>query len=376
MSKLEDLRNGMNVRSSIRCLGYFSTFNLIIAICFGFYAQWKITVEPLFLILFILGLLIFGISSIFYCYFTSERSHGVFHLCLGFLLGFLLGLLCFISSPSKEADLLERVSSYMLIVSMGLRTLWALVARICGCIKHCPVLLTPAEALELTGFALASMTMVASASLSLIVLALAVAMLIVDLRMKSSIAPFNLICFAVVSALFFFKSLKVLINPYALACFLGSLVCEPLLDMYFSGLSVTERWLPFLSKKGLWRRLTLLPLVSIEMTFLILAAFKMGDLDQWYFVIPGCSVSSVFWIICHVVFLVNLWGFHNKLSDCQRVFVTQTIEPGALDRVMASKGMRHYCLVSKRLVLFSLVSTAIVGALSWQVSFEHLIYYV
>lgn len=363
MSRLEELQAGVSVRSSIRCLGYLSTLNLLVAMCLGLYARWESTAEPVLLVIFILALFVLGIASILYYYFGMERlSFALFHLWLGFL----LGLLGFLGNPVRD-DLKEQISRYMLIASMVIRTLWALVERICGCTRQRPTLLTSAEALELTGFAVASTTQVIHNSMSLIALTLAVATLLVDLRMKSFLAFPNLVCFSVVSVLFFFNSLGVSPNSHALVCFFSRLVCEPLLDLYFSGLSVTERWSPFLRRAGLWRRLSLLPLLAVEITFLVLAAFKMGDLDRWYVVIPGFSASSVFWIICHVVFLVTLWGFHNKLSDCQRVCVAQRANPGALDRVMTSKGMRHFCLVSKRLVLFSLVSTAVLGALTWQV---------
>ncbi|KAK3536005.1 hypothetical protein QTP70_024506 [Hemibagrus guttatus] len=362
MSRLEELRTGLSVWSCIRYLGYLSTLNLLVAICLGLYTRWERTAEPVLLVVIILALFVLGIASILYYYFGMEKfSLGLFHLWLGFL----LGLLGFLNNPFID-DLKEQVSSYMLIASMVIRTLWALVERICGCTRQRPALLTSAEALELMGFAVASTTEVAHASMSLIALTLAVATMLVDLRMKSFLALPNLICFSVVTALFFFDSLGVSPNPYVLVCFLSRLTCEPLLDLYFSGLSVTERWSPFLSRGGLWRRLSLLPLLTVEIAFLVLAAFKMGDLDQWYVVIPGFSVSSVFWIICHVVFLVTLWGFHSKLSDCQRVCVAQRANFWALDRVMTSKGIRHFCLVSKRLVLFSLVSTAVLGALSWQ----------
>lgn len=363
MSRLEELRTGVSVWSSIRYLGYLSTLNLLVAICLGLYARWERTAEPVLLVIFILALFVLGIASIIYYYFGMERlSSGLFHLWLGFL----LGLLGFLNTPSVD-DLKGQVSSYMLMASMAIRTLWALVERMCGCTRQRPALLTSAETLELTGFAVASTTKVVHASMSLVALTLAVATMLVDLRMKSFLALPNLICFCVVAVLFFFNSLGVYTNPYALVCFLSRLVCEPLLDLYFSGLSLTERWSPFLRRGGLWRRLSLLPLIIVELTFLVLAAFKMGNLDRWYVEIPGFSASSVFWIICHVVFLVTLWGFHSKLNDCQRVCVAQRANPGALDRVMTSKGMRHFCLVSKRLVLFSLVSTAVLGALSWQV---------
>ncbi|XP_026880352.2 transmembrane protein 168 [Electrophorus electricus] len=365
MTRLEEVNKGVSLPLSIRYLGYLSSLNLLVAICLGLYVRWERTAESVILVIFILGLFVLGMASIFYYYFSMERiSLCLFHLWFGFL----LGLLCFLSSPTLEADLKEQVTSYMLVASMVIRTLWALVERVCGCTRHRPALLTSAEVLELSGFAVASTTQVAQDAVSMIVLVLAVTMLVVDLRMKSFLALPNLTCFSVVTGVFFFQALGVQTNPYALSCFLCRIICEPLLDIYFSGLSATERWSPLLRRGGLWRRLTLLPLLTVEISFLVLAGFKIGDLDRWYVVIPSFSASGIFWTICHVVFLVTLWGFHSKLSDCQRVCLAQRAEHGTLDKVMTSKGMRHFCLISKHLVLFSLVSTAILGVLSWQPS--------
>ncbi|XP_059392784.1 transmembrane protein 168 [Carassius carassius] len=365
MTRLDEANKGVNMWSSIRYLGYLSSLNSLVAICLGIYVQWEKTADTVIMVIFILGLFVLGIACILHYYFGME-SVSLFLLHLWF--GFLLGLLCFVNVPSKELDVKEQVANYMLIASIVIRILWALVGRMCGYTRHQPAFLTSREALELTGFAVASTTLVSQKSISLVVLSLALAAVIVDLRMKSLLAIPNLVCFSVVAAFFFQESLGVSTNPFALTCFFSRLVCDPLLDIYFSGLSVTERWSPLLLRRGLWRRLTLLPLVVMEVMFLVVAALKMSDLDRWYLLIPGLSGSAIFWIICHLVFLVTLWGFHSKLSDCQRMCILHTSEAGELDRIMASKGMRHFCLISKRLVLFSLMSTIILGALGWQMS--------
>lgn len=365
MTQLDEANKGVSTWSSIRYLGYLSSLSSLVAICLGIYVQWEKTADTIILVIFILGLFVLGIACILHYYFGME-SVSLFLLHLWF--GFLLGLLCFISVPSKELDIKEQVANCMLIASMVIRILWALVERMCGYTRHQPAFLTSREALELTGFAVASTTLVGHKSISLVVLTLALAAVIVDLRMKSFLAFLNLICFSGIAAFFFQETLGMFTNPFALSCFFSRLVCDPFLDIYFSGLSVTERWSPLLSRRGLWRRLTLLPLIVVEVTFLVVAALKMRDLDRWYLLIPGLSASTIFWIICHLVFLVTLWGFHSKLSDCQRMCMAHTSEAGELDRVMASKGMRHFCLISKRLVLFSLMSTIIIGALGWQQS--------
>lgn len=365
MTWLDEANRGVNMWSSIRYLGYLSSLNSLVAIGLGLYVQWEKTGATIILVIFILGLFVLGIASILHYYFGKERF-SIFLLHLWY--GFLLGLLCFLNIPSKEADVKEQAANYMLVVSMVIRILWALVERLCGYTRHQPALLRSREALELTGFVVASLTLVGHKFISLVVLTLSLAALIVDLRMKSFLALQNLSCFSVVSAYLFQECLGVSTNPFALSCFFTRLVCDPFLDVYFSGLSVTERWSPLLVRRGLWRHLSLFPLVVAEVSFLVVAAMKMKDLDRWYLLIPGLAASAVFWIICHLVFLVTLWGFHSKLSDCQRLCAAHMSEAGELDRVMASKGMRHFCLISKRLVMFSLVSTIILGALAWQPS--------
>ncbi|XP_023147419.2 transmembrane protein 168 [Amphiprion ocellaris] len=365
MTRLEEVNGDVSMWSSVRWLGYLSSLNLLIALCLGLYARWERTAESTLLVIFVLALFVLGIASILYYYFSMERmSLSLLHLWFGFL----LGLLCFLNNPALESDVKEQAANYLLLASVALRTLWALLERLFGCTRYRPAFLTSAERLELAGFATASTALLIQKSLSVMVLVVSLGTVMVALRMKALLALPNLVCFAVITAVLFFKSLNITTNPFALACFFSQLICDPLLDVYFSGLSVTERWQPFLVWRGIWRRLSLLPLLVVEVIFIVLAARKLTDLDQWYVMIPGFVVCGLFWAICHMVFVITVWGFHTKLSDCQRLCLSQGSEDNSLDKVMASKGMRHFCLISERLVLFTLVSTVAVAAFCWQAS--------
>lgn len=94
---------------------------------------------------------------------------------------------------------------------------------------------------------------------------------------------------------------------------------------------------------------------------------QLGLLELWYLVIPGFCLFGLFWSICHVILLITMWGFHTKLSECQKAWRAQRSSSRSLDQVMASRGIRHFCLISERLVLFSMLSTVVLGAVSWQV---------
>lgn len=365
MTRLEEVNGEVSVWSSVRWLGYVSGLNLLIALFLGLYVRWEKTEGSTLLVILILAMVVLGVASVLHYFFNMERvSLSLLHLWFGFL----LGLLCFINSPvTVRSDVKELAANYMMLVSMALRTLWALLERLFGRTRYRPAFLTSAERLELAGFAVAS-TALNQKSLSIMVLLVSLGTVMVALRMKALLSLPNLISFAVVAGVAFFQSLHLDINPFALACFFSQLICDPLLDVYFSGLSVTERWQPFLIWRGLWRRLSLLPLLLVEAAFMALAARKLLHLDQWYLLIPGFAVASLFWLTCHMVFFITVWGFHTKLSDCQRLSWTQGPDLSGLDKIMASKGMRHFCLISERLVLFTLVSSIAVGALCWQSS--------
>ncbi|KAI6079144.1 Retinoic acid receptor beta [Aix galericulata] len=363
MTRLEEANREVNMHSSVRYLGYLARINLLVAICMGLYVRWEKTADALILVIFILGLFVLGIASILYYYFSMETAS----LSLSNLwFGFLLGLLCFLNNSAFKDDVKEEATKYLLLSAIVLRVLCSLVERICGCIHHRPTLLTTVEFLELVGFAIASTTMLVEESMSIILLVMALAVLIIDLRMKSFLAIPNLAIFGAITSLLFFPSLHIPTNPFALACFFSCLISDPLLDVYFSGLSVTERWKPYLYRGKICRRLSVISVGVVELIFFILAAFKLRDLDLWYFVIPGFSIFGIFWMVCHVIFFITLWGFHTKLNDCHKIYYTHHAENNSLDRVMASKGMRHFCLISEQLVFFSLVATAVLGAVSWQ----------
>ena len=258
--------------TSVRCLGYLSSVNLLVAVCVGMYVRWEVTSEPMILVIFILGLFVLGIASILHYYFAMEKaSLSLFHLWFGFL----LGLLCFLNSPALDANVKELVANYLLLASVIMKVMWAVTERICSAVRYKPTLLTSTELLELLGFGIASTTMLLHKSVAIIGLVVALGALIVDLRMKSLLALPNLATFALVTSLVFFKALGIAANPYALSCYLGRLLCEPVLDVYFSGLGATERWIPVLSMGKVWRKLSLLPLSLTELAFFVLAALKV-----------------------------------------------------------------------------------------------------
>uniref|UniRef100_A0A8C5AJ75 Transmembrane protein 168 n=1 Tax=Gadus morhua TaxID=8049 RepID=A0A8C5AJ75_GADMO len=360
MARLQELRGQAIIRSSMRALDLLSRVSLLVAICLGIYSRWEISQEANMLIIFVLALVVLGLAIVLHCYFHMEKvSQSLIHLWRGSL----LGLLCFVGSPALDHGVKEQTTNYLLLTSIVLRTLWALLERICGCAKCRPAFLTTAERMELVGFGIVSFVVSSSPSVAVFVGALAVLMVV--LRVKAVLTIPILLGFAFVGEFLFLKGLDVSTNKVALACFLSQLMCDPLLDYYFSGSSVTERWQPFLAA-GKWGRLSLLPLLLVvEVTFLVLAASRLSDGGPLYLMIPAFVVCMFFWGTIHLVFLITLWGFHTKISACQSVCLAQGSGFNSLDKVMASKGVRHFCLISQFLVQLTLLSTFMMAVLAW-----------
>lgn len=263
---------GVDVCTPMCCLAYLSRVNLFVAVSVGMYVRWEVMNEPMILVIFILGLFMLAIAGILHYYFAMEKaSLSLFHLWFGFL----LGLLCFLSSPEFELNVKEVVANYLLIASAVMKTIWVIFERVCSSVHYKPTLLTSAEWLELLGFGIASTSMPLQTSVAIIGLVVALGALIVDLRMKSLLALPNLISFALITSLVFFQALAISANPYALGCYLARLLCEPVLDVYFSALGPSERWMPVLSLGKVWRRLSLFPLCVMELAFFVLAALKV-----------------------------------------------------------------------------------------------------
>ncbi|XP_028814313.1 transmembrane protein 168 [Denticeps clupeoides] len=370
MLRVQLVAGQVKVRAAARCFAGSATLPVLVAAGLWLYVQWERSSDSsaaaaAVSVAVVVFVFVLGIASIFYYYFNmAGLGLSLCHFCYGCL----LGLLSFSHSPSPRPDAMVWTASVLLVASVVLHGLWALVERLGGWTRHRPGFLTAAEGLQLAGFAVAGGAALvgrsACAAASWVVIVAALAALLVNLRTKAFLALASAAFFPSVCAAVFFPSLEVPVNPFAVACFSGRLVCEPLLDTYFSGLSATERWRPLLLCGGLWRKLSLLPVVFVEIAQLVLSALILGDLVLW--IVPGFCVLGMFWIACHMIFIVTLWGFYTKLSDCQRMCLSQRSEVNNLDRVMASKGMRHFCLISQRLVLFTVLSTIVLGAFSWQ----------
>ena len=117
------------------------------------------------------------------------------------------------------------------------------------------------------------------------------------------------------------------------------------------------------------RRFSVLVLLLAELLFIILSAFTLGNVNRWYILrLLGIIVFGILWVTSHLVLVAALWAFHNRLNNCLGTCALLRTGSKSLDDVMASRGMRQYCLVAEQLVFSALISTIFMAVVCWQVA--------
>ena len=353
---------GIKSNITIKYLGYMSNIILLIALGLGLYTRWAHTKDITILVFALLGFFVFSISACLVYYFNLETV-GISLARLW--IGCLLGIVSFTESGSHDQDTPEDVMDIMLLISLGVRCFWNVVERIMYLVQYKSLQLTTFEVLEMVGLGVASI-ITGYDFIPMVILIIALGLTIIGIRFKSYLTCFYLVIFTVFSVLFFFPMLKVPISPYGLLCFLGRLAFEPLIDLYFSGLSRIERWQSFLERSGIFRKLTVLCVMCVEIAVVVIFAVRVPTHKEWFVVVPIFSAFSIVWLCFHIVFVISIWQLSNKITDCNSTFNSMSEEGKNMARIMAARGVRHFCLISQRVVLVTLLTTIILGAIHWE----------
>ncbi|CAB4041180.1 Hypothetical predicted protein [Paramuricea clavata] len=227
-------------------------------------------------------------------------------------------------------------------------------------------LLTIREVLLLVGFTFGSVN-ISEHCAPMVLLALAVACNLITVHLKSALSLVNVVMTSVLVAMEFFPAIKVQYNPFCLATFAILLSFEAIIDMYFSEYSTVDRWKGFLTC-GKWCRKSLVVLIFLgECIYVACAAQVTLSHHRAVVIVPIFFAFLLFWIAGHIVFLVDCWGFLIKLEECSQSLKEEFDTNTMLD-VLASRGVRYFCLISKSIILITIATTVLLGIPSWQVT--------
>lgn len=343
-------------------LGSIANLLLVTALGLGFYMRWLYTGDSAIVYIAFTGLFVFSISLALIYYFSLDE----FGCSLSRLyIGCMLGVVSFTEHTTFHEEARENAVNLLLMTSLVIRCSNKLFIRIAYPPPKHIVLIDSLDSLEMLGVTIAAMA-TGKDFVSIALLIMALSWTITTIRLKSFLGVLNLFFIIVISRYFYFpKLLELPANPFSLACFVGRIAFEPVVDLYFCTVATLDRWQPILSLSSFKQKLMILGIFAIQVSFYSIIAMRMHLHKEWFIVVPMFAAFSVIWITIHLVFLVTCWLLSNKISHCHATFNSLSAESRNLEQIMASKGVRHFSLISQRLTLITVASTVVMGLLGW-----------
>ncbi|EDO44326.1 predicted protein [Nematostella vectensis] len=257
------------------------------------------------------------------------------------------------------------LTDILLLASVGIFSFKVLMERICNMAPSEPNFITAEEFLLLLGF-LAGCTGLAHFQ-SMLFLLLGLALHIIVFHLKSSFSLISGACFCIISGVFYFPAAEQKCNPFCISAFVIRLSFPSVVDLYFSRLSLLESWKNFILQSKCYHRLQVLVILMAEMAFYTFCVQGTLLPNIPLYKLPLFVFLSVPWVVFHFMFIITTWGFVSKLEECASVLRAKgEVSDNNISEIMAAKGIRHFCLVSQIVTLYTLVSTVALSVSVWQ----------
>ncbi|XP_074645260.1 transmembrane protein 168-A-like [Tubulanus polymorphus] len=348
----------------VQNLRHLATLLLILALSFGMYNRWRFTRNTTILVLCLVGLLIFSLICVI-TYYLSMRSAA--SALIRMWICYFMGIVSFTEKPTFDHDGFEQAMNALFVTSLVVQFVASFFAQATTAHGLPGPLLSLIELLELTGMIVASMT-IASDMLAFSILLVSFGLTVVALRLKSFVGLLNIFLLAVLTGVYFFPKLRIRldINCFSLSCFAVKLLIDPLLQWLFCKDSVLDRWQRFLKLSVLFRHSAILLFAVIELAYCITCAVVIPTHKEWYIVVPIFMAAATFWLLCHVIFVITCWQLMKKITICNTTFKYASDSSRNINRIMESKGVRHFSLISQRLTCVTLITTFLIAVVSWE----------
>lgn len=350
---------------SLGLLNYMANALLLVAICLGLYTRWLHSDDIAVLLIAFLGMFVFSLAVALVYYFSLE-SVGVSLLRLW--IGCLLGVIAFtepVMFDDTVARTIQSVTNWTLTLSICLHCLWIVLSYVAYLTTLEFRLASGMDCLEMVGFVIASLV-VGQDFVSMMLLIAGLFFATTAIRLKSCLGLLIIVVFVpIVSVGFFSRLLNLSLNSYAVACFVGRIAFKSIVDWYFIGLTSLQRWNRFLVFRGVVRRLATFGIFVAELSFIVVHSTRIPGHKEWYIVVPIYALLAVVWFGIHAVLLVICWTFSNKITECLNDLRELPDENQNLQRIMASRGMRCFSIISHRIAIVSFITTNLIGIVAW-----------
>lgn len=342
-------------------LSFLSTLIMVVALGLGLYTQWQVTENSAILVISLVGLLVFGLACALQFYFHYPYvGRALFHIWLGCILGII------VFSEEKEIQYMmpQEVMNILFITSLCVHCFWTILQRALRLYEHRPSLYSQTEVLEGTGLIISTL-ITGNDAVAISLMVCAVFCNLVAIRLKSYLGLLNFVGLLCLAVFVFYKDLSISVNLFGLACFIGRHSFEPVIDLYFSGLSTLERWESFFRVSKFWRHVTIFFIFILNLVTGGIVGRLSANHKEWFIVVPLFVVFAVLWLSFHFLSFVTCWKLMNRITECNLTFASLPDDNKNMNQIMASKGVRHFSLISQRLICITVVTTVTLMGIGW-----------
>lgn len=163
-------------------------------------------------------------------------------------------------------------------------------------------------------------------------------------------------------------------TPYsyiACLCLLVRLFARPIIELYFVSLTSMERWLLLLQLSKPYRkpfqRFSILIYFLLPLRCISVIGETVRNHDQWFIIIPIFLLCFSLWLLFRSLACSLLWMLSNKLIDCYLTMIQSNLDKDqqqiSLIKLMASKGIRYFGLITWPILVCSTFFTLFLGLL-------------
>lgn len=291
---------------------------MVVVLGLGLYIQWQVIENSVIFVILLVGLLVFGLVCVlqfYFYYFYVGRA--LFYIWLGCILGII------VFSEEKEIQYMmsQEVMNILFIISLCVYCFWIVLQRVLRLYEYRLSFYLQIEVFEGTGFII-FILIIGNDAVVIFLMVCVVFCNLVVIRFKFYFGLLNFVGFLCLVVFVFYKDLSILVNLFGLVCFIGRYFFEFVIDLYFLGLFILERWESFFRVLKFWRYVIIFFIFIFNLVIGGIVGRLSVNYKEWFIVVFFFVVFVVFWLSFYFLFFVTCWKLMNRIIECNLIFVS------------------------------------------------------
>lgn len=215
----------------------------------------------------------------------------------------------------------QEVMNILFIISLCVYCFWIILQRVLRLYEYRLSFYLQIEVFEGTGFII-FILIIGNDAVVIFLMVCVVFCNLVVIRFKFYFGLLNFVGFLCLVVFVFYKDLSILVNLFGLVCFIGRYFFEFVIDLYFLGLFILERWESFFRVLKFWRYVIIFFIFIFNLVIGGIVGRLSVNYKEWFIVVLLFVVFVVFWLSFYFLFFVICWKLMNRIIECNLIFVS------------------------------------------------------